>query len=460
MSDVGETTIKIGSKPAGEVQADLTTETEWARSGTTFSARTRADKTKKLPGGIYRYVATMTGWYLDRTSDRFEFPFKVYDSSQDVIDRIKTFWKTNGTNLGVLLNGLRGAGKTMAAQLLSNDLIDEFDIPVLVIRNPIPLQVVFDNAQQDMIIIFDEFEKTHNEREHPGAQQQLLSTIDGMSRSTHRRLFLFTTNDTNINVNFVDRPSRIHYKFEFKRVADEVIEGLIDDGLPVNLQHFKQEIFDFLNTRDICTIDIVKSVIAEVRTFEESPLQFEDMLNIAKGQPPAFSIHVINPETGEILDTISSYFKLDQSYARYAPLLSGNRRSIESFIANGHRVDIHSRHWNGGMTVSLVEKCDEDDCWLAEVRLPQDKTIWAEYAFLHKATLWLDEKPSGWKLPSPTTARKDDKIRESIEEKFEDSECAGTVYGTGKRGTFKIKIEPNRDYAPSKMTISAWDKLS
>jgi len=305
---------ETGLAPYGALTVKLNTDIEWARSGTHFYPITRADKTAKLPGGVYRFVQPkMEPWYMDRVSDRFEFSFKVYDASSKVINRICSFWKANGGNLGILMNGLRGAGKTMTAQLLANKYISEANIPVLVIRDPIPLQIVFDNVHQDMVIIFDEFEKTHDERLIPGVQQALLSTIDGMSRSAHNRLIIFTTNTIEINENFRDRPSRIHYKFEFSRVANEIIEGLIRDSLPQHLQHFKSDIMLFLNTRDICTIDIVKAVIAEVRTFEESPLTFEGILNIAKGEPPSYSIH---------LQLITSYYHWCRhwSIARYCPI--------------------------------------------------------------------------------------------------------------------------------------------
>ena len=335
----------------------LTTDNEWAQSGTSFHPRTRADKVPKLPAGVYSFRANPMGWWLERTASKFEFPFKVYrDGSDSIIGRVKTYWRANGGNLGILMNGLRGAGKTMTAQLLGNDLIEEEKLPVLVVRGPVPLQVIFNAVQQNMMVIFDEFEKTHKDED----QQQLLSTIDGMSRSAFNRLIIFTTNRTEINENFRDRPSRIHYKFEFVRVADEVIEGLINDSLPPDLMHFKSDIFEFLNSRKICTIDIVKAVIAEVVTFRESPLEFEGMLNIAKGEPPAYTIEMLNPQTNTVVTTFAHYFRLNQSgnTSYITSLLAGNQRSLDKFRDGRGHVNIHSRGWDGGSRITLLEKVE------------------------------------------------------------------------------------------------------
>jgi len=394
-----------------------------------------------IPVGVYRFVAPPMGqWYLERIMNRFEFPFKVYNAGEDIIQRVSKRWDSVTGNLGVMMNGLRGAGKTMTAQILANSLMDKLDIPVLVVREPIPLQSVFSAVQQNMVVIFDEFEKTHNENIAPGCQQELLSTIDGMSRSHHKRLVIFTTNSPSMDGNFLDRPSRIHYKFEFARVADEIIEGLIEDSLPQRLMHFKPDIMDFLHSRDICTIDIVKAVISEVNIFEESPTEFEDKLNVAKGTPPAFKVFILD-EHGNEKEVISRFFRPHMDH--HTGLLTGSKSRIQEFKDKMETVEIDDDSvWSEQTTVRLLEKCEEDACWLAEIKLPKYKTFYNRYGFLGNECLWLDNPPDGWKLPSAAEALDDKKVRKQVLSLWEQSTCEETLHGTGKRAVYKVKILP------------------
>lgn len=423
---------------------NLSTEVEWARSGTSFSPQSRSDKAKHLPSGVYRFVATMQGWYLDRVADQFHFPFKVYDASSKVIDRIITYWYVNGGNLGILMNGLRGAGKTMTAQLLANKLIKDADIPVLAVREPVPLQAIFDAVQQNMMVIFDEFEKTHDDEN----QKLLLSTIDGMSRSAFNRLIVFTTNVTAINENFRDRPSRIHYQFEFQRVADEIIEGLIEDGLEEDLRKkFKADLLTYLHTRKICTIDIVKAAISEVRTFRESPTQFEEMLNISKGEPPAFEIDILNPETNTILSNFHNYFRPDAPYSAYSPMLSGNKHQIKGFIERGVSLEIISKSYDGCYSLLLLEKCPEEHCWLAQLSVPKSKTPFDRYEFLYDGghRFFHDNKPEDWNLPTVELTKDNDKARKKVEQAWNTACNTSTVHGTRERRVYKVRVTPNHE---------------
>ncbi len=419
-------------------------EVEWARSGTIYSPRSRADVEKLMPPGVYSYGATPFGWFLKRESDDFEFSFKVYDASESIINRIVKHWSATSTNLGVLMNGLRGAGKTMTAQLLANRLIKDKHLPVLVIRSPIPLEEVLGVMHQDMVVIFDEFEKSHNDKQ----QQALLSTIDGMSRSQFRRLFIFTTNSTALNENFKDRPSRIHYQFEFARVAPEVIEGLISDSLPERLQHLRNEIVDFLDTRHICTIDIVKAVIAEVKTFEESPRVFEHMLNVSKGEPPAYRIVVVD-ENGIEQEVYEDYFKPSlETGSQKSLLLGGNKRAIEDFIAGSEAVLITATSWKGVLCVNLLEKCVQADTWLVHLSVPFDKTPYAEYSCCYRnpsLRLFRDEMPAGWSLPAPKKVEESDDLAQQVRRAYDKAIHSNTLFGTGQRQIFRVRIMANRN---------------
>jgi len=421
----------------------LSMKTEWRRIGNEFHSQDRADKLENLPNGIYEFVPTMTGWFLSKTGHNFEFPFKVYNASSEILDRIIRHWIVNGGNLGILMNGLRGAGKTMTAQLLANRLIEEHNLPVLVVRNPIPLDAVLNATQQDLMVIFDEFEKSHE----PKHQQALLTTIDGMSRSEYNRLFVFTTNSPAINENFRDRPSRIHYQFEFQKIADEVIEGLIQDWLPEDLMHFKGEIFEFLHSRSLCTIDIVKAVLTEVKIFRESPREFEAILNISKGEPPSFCVTILDPGSNDAkIRDFDPYFRLNVASDRWSSLLLGNRRSVDEFTGNRKPVQVDSDAGYGYYSIRLLEKCAEENCWLAELGMPYSQTFYSKFEDCYdNGNLWLDARPADWDFPfTPEMVKKNKKASATLENLYNQVARTHTLYGTGQRAAFKIRITPNK----------------
>lgn len=63
---------------------------------------------------------------------------------------------------------------------------------------------------------------------------------------------------------------------------------------------------------------------------------------------------------------------------------------------------------------------------------------------------YLDVKPADWKFPfTPEIVRSDAKSLEALEELYDESVSRATVYGTGKRGVFKIKIEAEREQRPA-----------
>ena len=128
----------------------------------------------------------------------------------------------NNKNLGVIFNGLKGTGKTIAAKLLSNRM----GLPVIVISNPIEGMLEFiQSLCFECIILIDEAEKTFKEE-----QEVLLKMIDGVYNNT-RKLYLLTTNKLTVDENLLGRPGRIRYIKEFGNLSVKAINEVIDDNL-------------------------------------------------------------------------------------------------------------------------------------------------------------------------------------------------------------------------------------
>lgn len=232
----------------------------WVQTGTNFN---RMQGTiisyDKIPVGVYKISMSKQGFYLEYVMDKFVFDYKIYGLQEDFIDHvIKTYNESKTGNLGILLNGTKGTGKTVAAKMIANKL----NIPVIIVQNMgtelnLPMMnYMSTEINFDCIFFFDEYEKTFNE------DTTILSFMDGVYNSTSRKVFLLTTNNLNIDRNLIGRPSRIMYLKKFGNLETEVASKFLDDTL--DTREYKQEVLEFIELLSISTIDILKSIVKEI----------------------------------------------------------------------------------------------------------------------------------------------------------------------------------------------------
>lgn len=199
----------------------------------------------------------MTGYHLDKYADKFVFPYKMYGLQEDFIDHvIKTYNNTEG-NLGIMLTGTKGTGKTVTAKELANKL----NLPVIIVKdmgdhNQSMIEFL-SGIEGDCVLFLDEFEKNFSE-----SDSTILQIMDGVYNSKYRKVFLLTTNAMSINENMVGRPSRIRYVKKFENLDLKVVNEYLDDALEV--PEARQDLLDFIDSLTISTIDILKTIVNEV----------------------------------------------------------------------------------------------------------------------------------------------------------------------------------------------------
>lgn len=226
----------------------------------------------KLDNKVYELIKLdPLGFCLKPISDDFAFPYKIYGLETTLINRVLKYYNnTTAGNLGVLLNGLKGTGKTVTAKILSNKL----DQPVVIISTGYDgAEDYINSIPQNLTIFVDEYEKIYEK------SSEFLTIMDGAMNSIYRRVFLLTTNTLNIDSNLLDRPSRIRYTQTFSNLYPEVVEEIVDDMLLY--PEFKEDCIQYISTIEIITVDIVKAIINEINIHNESPNKFKNIFNVS-----------------------------------------------------------------------------------------------------------------------------------------------------------------------------------
>lgn len=254
----------------------------------------------KLPARIYTVDLNMKlGFYLTPQAS-FDLPPKVYGKTSEHAARILKGYQNQTGNMGVLLEGLKGSGKTMLSRVVCMSAIRAFDMPVLLVSQDFASSDFFNFLQmidQECVVMFDEFEKVFP----PESQERMLSLLDGVFRS--RKLFLLTCNDTyRVNEHMKNRPGRIRYRLTFKGLDRDFITEYVKDKL-IHPARVEQVITVATMFGDSMNFDMLQALVQEVNEFNEEPAKSLEYLNARPTEvnfSRRYTVRVINKALEEI----------------------------------------------------------------------------------------------------------------------------------------------------------------
>ena len=231
----------------------------WLQDGNIFNQgiATTVSHPEGLPKGIYEVKVSMTGFYLSKIAESFTFDYKLYGLNQKFIDYVLKTYKNTTGNLGVLLDGIKGTGKTVTAKELCNHL----QLPVILVQsmgdsNDKLIKYLSTTINFDCIFFFDEYEKEFKN------SSDVLSFMDGTYNSIYRKIFLLTTNELNVDPNLLGRPSRIRYKKSFSNLSEEVTREILNDILKDKTAI--EKVIELTHSMNIITIDLIKAIATEI----------------------------------------------------------------------------------------------------------------------------------------------------------------------------------------------------
>ena len=125
----------------------------------------------QLPPGVYKIAFNPMAGYSLIKSDPIEINEKIYGNHLKKVEKVYNSFKVFPRNLGVILSGDKGIGKSLFAKLLSVKAIEN-GYPVIMCDTPYPgIADFLGSIQQEIVVLFDEFDKTFAQLEGQGDPQ-------------------------------------------------------------------------------------------------------------------------------------------------------------------------------------------------------------------------------------------------------------------------------------------------
>ena len=260
-------------------------------SGDTFQIYGDALKTyDKLPVGTYDVCFhKMMGFYLTSHSDLIVNEDKIYGSSPAKVEKVLRGFQAVDRNFGVILSGRKGIGKSLFARQLAVRAKD-FNLPLIIVSCYYPgIADFLSSIEQEVIVLFDEFEKTFADQEHCNPQEDMLPLFDGIDNG--KKLFIITCNEVHkLNSYLINRPGRFHYHFILGNPNPDEIKEYMSDKLKPEYHHLIKKLIGFSLNVDL-TYDVLRAIAFELNmgySFEDTLMD----LNISKEGTPKYNIRV------------------------------------------------------------------------------------------------------------------------------------------------------------------------
>lgn len=197
---------------------------------------------------------------------------KTYGKTTDYVNH---FWNSyiSGTgNMGVMLTGEAGSGKSRCCEMLANYAIAN-NMCAVIITNVGSIEgiVEFINGLHNMVIIFDEFGKYFSLK----TQQKMLAMFS--VKTDLRKLFVITENNIRgVNQYIRCRPGRVRYAIDFRRLEEVVLHEYCKDMCVE--EPMKGDIMKLWAKAPSFTFDHLNAIVMEHLKYTE--LTFDDIMTL------------------------------------------------------------------------------------------------------------------------------------------------------------------------------------
>lgn len=265
-------------------------------SGNSFQIYDNSIKTfDALPAGTYTICFSKSRGFFLEQCENFSISEKIYGKHMEKMKKVfRTYEMKENRNLGVILSGDKGIGKSLFAKLLCISGIAK-GLPVIIVDSYVCGIASFINSiDQRCIILFDEFDKTFcGNLESQGTmndpQTEMLTLFDGIN--TSEKLFVITCNEIKKLSKFlVNRPGRFHYHFRFDYPSSEEITEYLQDNIDEQYWSEIEEVVSF-SGRVKLTYDCLRAIAFEINCGETFKSAIKD-LNIINIEMQSYKVEL------------------------------------------------------------------------------------------------------------------------------------------------------------------------
>ena len=238
-----------------------------------------------LPAQAYTlHFSQRSGFYLMKHSD-FDIGEKIYGVHTEKVTKVLASFAAFDRNMGVILSGKKGIGKSLFAKMLAVSAIAA-EYPVIIVNQYIPgIADYLASIEQEVVVLLDEFEKTFGrgdtrEDVRNDPQTEMLTLFDGVF--VGKKLFVITCNELRqLNDYLVNRPGRFHYHFRFDYPDAEEIRHYLTDKLKKDFFGEIEKVVAFSRKVDL-NFDCLRSIAFELNRGEcfESAIRDLNIINL------------------------------------------------------------------------------------------------------------------------------------------------------------------------------------
>lgn len=203
----------------------------------------------------------------------FEIPeTKIYGQHLDKVKKVLNSMDKMNRNLGVILSGDKGIGKSLFSKCLGLKARKK-GIPVILVNEYHGgIANFLEEIEQTVMILFDEYDKTFDEKKH-NCQAEMLSLFDGVSAG--KKLFVITCNEIqSLSQYLINRPGRFHYHFRFLYPTADEIRDYMEDKLDKQYYDEIENVIAF-SVRMNLNYDCLRSIAFELN----NGLKFQQAIN-------------------------------------------------------------------------------------------------------------------------------------------------------------------------------------